>query len=100
MQKHTGINLSIIQSLTTDTFQKIAVFPITGGFPAEVFALIVHYWAKPSVLSQTLIFLLLLVCKLATTILFILSCLCYIFRPNIAAFEPGEFLQINNIRRF
>lgn len=100
MQKRAVIDLSIIQSLTTDTFQKIAVFPITGGFPAELFVLIVHHWAKPLVLRQTPIFLLLLVCKLATTILFIFSCLCYILDPIIAAFEPGEFLQIKNIRRF
>lgn len=36
MQNHTGINLSIIQSLPTDAFQKIAVLLIIGGFPAEL----------------------------------------------------------------
>jgi len=40
MRKHTGINLSIIQSLPTNTVVEIPVLLILEGFPAQLFYLL------------------------------------------------------------
>lgn len=70
MQKHTGIKLSTVQSLPINTLQEISVLLILGGFPAQPFYLLPIIEKKNLALSQIPIFLLPLIRKFATTIVF------------------------------